>query len=159
MVERLRSLVWYAFLLALFMVLYHVGSSYTLVVVDDDLTYMQPTLRGGAIHLLNRRRAAVKSLEPDDLIVFRVLGANKELNRMFGRVLAVPKMTVSVREGRLLVNGDDAAALPPELSLVGGVIVPRDTVFVVFDASSAPRLSLARRLVPYRNIIGRLRRK
>ena len=155
MMDRLRTLIWYAALVAVILVLHYVAKTYTVVVVDEEYRFMEPTMGPRNTCFLDRSRSAVESLRADDLIVFQSYDGRKT-RRMFGRVLAGPGATVASRSGRILVGGSESADLPPELtSLDTGLIVPRDTVFVTFDSPRAS-LPLAKRLVAYRNIIGRI---
>jgi len=155
MMEKLRTLVWYSVLLVIILVLYRIASTYTVAIVDEDCTLMEPSLAAKSICFLNRRRPVVESLAPNDLIAFEFYDGRR-LQRVFGRVMATPGMTVSGRNGRLLVDGAEAGSLPPELGILEtGLIVPRSTVFVGFDAKDAD-FALANRLVPYRKILGRV---
>jgi len=156
MFEKIRSLIWYTVLLVLFLVVYHIGTSYTVTIVAEGFSYMEPTLKAKGTYVLDRRQSTVRSLQKDDLIAFEVMDRGR-LKRTFARVLASPGKTVSVREDRLLVDGNDVAEAPRHIAtLHTGLIVPRDTVFIGFDSSRAPDLPLAKRLVAYRAIFGRV---
>ena len=151
---KLRTVIWYTIVLIVFFALYHVGSTYTIVIVDDGFTYMVPTIKPRSTHIIDRRRSRVLALERDALVVFKVIDAGK-VKRMFGRAVAVPGMTVLVEGGRVLVDRKDVGPAPKGLDVVAtGLIVPRDTVFMGFDSVRAPKLPLAARLIPYRDIIG-----
>ncbi len=159
MFEKIRSLIWYTVLLVLFLVVYHIGTSYTVAIVAEGFSYMEPTLKAKGTYVLDRRQSTVRSLQKDDLIAFEVMDRGR-LKRTFARVLASPGKTVSVREGRLLVDGNDVAEAPRRIATLDtGLIVPRDTVFIGFDSSRAPDLPLAKRLVAYRAVLGRVRGK
>jgi hypothetical protein len=152
----LRTIIWYAILLVMLLVLYHVGTSYRIAVVEEHFTYMQPTIDPKGIYLIDRRDSTRFSLSSDDIIAYRVV-QDEEIRRTFGRVLARPGSTVSVRGERVVVDGRGVADFRGrETTLRTGLIVPRDTVFVIFDSDRAPDLPLSKRLVPYRDIIGRV---
>jgi signal peptidase I len=156
MMGRLRNLIWYAFLLVLFLVLYHVGTSFTIALVADDLSYMEPTLEGGDTCFLDRRRSTRMSLAGGDIVCFNIVD-DEGPQKTFGRVIALPGMTISVRDGRLLVDGENVGTAPDERRVLAtGLIVPRNTVYVGFDSIKRGRIPLAKRLVPYRDIIGRV---
>ena len=156
MMERLRELIWYTVLLVVVLVAYHLGTSYTVALVAGGYRSMQPTLDSGEVCFLDRRRATVTSLEKDDVIAYRIVRAEK-FEQTFGRVIAAPGATVSVRDDRLLVDGADVARAPKRLPVLStGLIVPRATVFIVLDSAGAGGLPLADRLVPYRDILGRV---
>ena len=156
MMATLRTLVWYAVVVVVFLVLYHFVTSYGLVIVDARFTYMKPALKPGAIEVIDRRASMVRSLARDDVIAYQLYKDDRVV-RQFGRVLALPGSTVSVRDGRLVVEGNPAAAAPEGLSMLGlGLIVPRDTVFVMFDTLGPPNIPLSHRLVRYRDILGRI---
>ena len=144
-------------LLVLVLVVYYLATSFAVVVVDEDATYMRPTLEPGGMRLLDRRRSRLLDLAADDIIVYRAVDSEHRTTRRFGRIAAGPGATVSVREQDLLVNGSRVTRAPSGLeTLSTGLIVPRNSVFIVLDGSGAPALPLRERLVPRRNIIGRM---
>lgn len=156
MMATLRTLVWYTVVGVVFLVLYYFVTSYALVIVDAGFTYMQPALKSGAIEAIDRRASTVRSLARDDVIAYQVYKDDR-IARQFGRVLALPGATVSVRDGRVEVEGNAVATAPEGLSMLGlGLIVPRDTVFVMFDTVGPPNIPLSHRLVRYRDILGRI---
>ena len=155
MIAKLQTLIWYAICIVVLLVLYHVATSYTLVVIDEGYRYMEPTLKPQSTHFLDKSRSGVLSLGRDDLVAYRICDGRKT-QRMFGRVLALPGTTVSVRNGDLLVEGAKTGRAPRALGVLKtGLLVPRDTVFVSFDSSKGDVVPVSQRLVPYRSIIGR----
>lgn len=156
MMDKIRTLILYTVALVLLLVVYHVATSFTFVVVDEGYRYMEPAVEQREVKLVDKRRSTILSLAPDDVIVYTVLYRDRVM-RMFGRVAALPGATVSVRNKRLLVEGKDAATAPKQLDLLRtGLMVPRETVFVTFDSSRGRRIPISQRMVPYRNIIGRM---
>ncbi len=160
MMERIRTLIWYGAVILLIIICYHVASSYAVVLVDEKFTAMKPTIQPNGICFLNRKPSAVSSLATDDVIAFTVFDGREEV-RLFARVLAASGQMVSVRGARLFVDGNDTAKAPRGLEALeaGILIVPRETVFVVFDVANVMRFSLSKRLVPCRSIIGRVMNK
>ncbi len=155
MLERLQIWLWYALLLGLFLSAYAVTTNFSLTLVDSDFRLMRPTIDGGNVQVLDRRRSAIRSLERDDVICFQVRERD-DTERIFGRVLATPRSTVSYRDRRLVVDGHDVADAPDELAVLQtNLVVPRDTVFVVFDSPSG-EFPLSQRLVRKADIIGRV---
>ena len=158
--ERLRELIWYGVVLVVLFGAYHVATSYGIALADREFGYMQPTVEPGSMCFIDRRAGPGRALEMYDVIAFEVYQKDK-VKRFFGRVLAMPGSTVYVRteskEKKLIVGGDEVATAPKGLAdlLRTGLIVPRDTVFVGFDRSDA-KFPLSQRLVPYRNVIGRV---
>jgi len=157
MMERIRTLIWYGAVILLIIICYHLASSYAVALVDEKFIAMKPTLQPNGICFLNRKPAVMSSLATDDVIAFEVFDGREQV-RLFGRVIAASGQMVSIRGGRLLVDGNDTAKAPPGLEALetGSLIVPRETVFVVFDAANAMPLPLSKRLVPFRSIIGRV---
>jgi hypothetical protein len=164
MMERIRELIWYATVLVLFVVLYNVASRYRMAVVDQNFKLMVPVIEPGDFHAIDCGDRARNQPMPDDIIAFRSPNRRDpaQMDRMFGRVAAVPGSTVTVREGRLLVDGTEVADAPPELEVLAtGMVVPRRMVLVVFDADQGGGrrrvfTPLTKRLVPFRDIIGRV---
>lgn len=156
MMARIQSLIFYAAAMALLLVAYHVATSFAFAVVDEGYRYMEPTVQARETLLLDTRRSTVTELKTDDLIAYRTIYRSKAM-RMFGRVAALPGMTISVHKKRLLVEGTDVSPVGKGLAVLRtGLMVPRETVFVVFDSPLGQRVSLSQRLIPYRNIIGRM---
>ncbi len=156
MYDRFRTLINYSVVFIILFVIYHFATGFTLVIVDEGYTQMEPTLEEQSTFFMDRRESQMSSLTTDALIVFKVNAEGQE-KRMFGRVLATPGMTVSVQGGQLLVDGKQAASTPSSVQVLEtGLIVPREMVFIGFDSPRAGNLSLAQRLVPCRNIIGRI---
>lgn len=156
MMARIQSLIFYAAAMALLLVAYHVATSFAFAVVDEGYRYMEPTVQARETLLLDTRRSTVTELKTDDLIAYRTIYRSKAM-RMFGRVAALPGMTISVRNKRLLVEGTEVSPVGKGLDVLRtGLMVPRETVFVVFDSPLGQRVSLSQRLIPYRNIIGRM---
>ena len=157
---KLGTLIWYAILLVFFLIMYYVGSGFTVALVDDGFAYMSPTLPPKTICLLDRRGSTARRLDKDDVIAFQIFPSAKgqtEPQRWFGRVLARAGATLSVRGGRLLADGTDVGPAPKRLKVLEtDLLVPRATVFVGFDSSSDPELLLADRLVPLRTFLGRV---
>ena len=160
MMERIRTLIWYGVVILLIIICYHVASSYAVALVDEKFIAMKPTIQPNGVCFLNRKPAGISSLATDDVVAFNAFNGREEV-RLFARVLAASGQMVSIRGGRLLVDGNDTAGAPHGLEALetGSMIVPRETVFVVFDAANAMPLSLSKRLVPFRNIIGRVMNK
>ncbi|MFW6158415.1 MAG: signal peptidase I [Planctomycetota bacterium] len=155
MIERLQILIWYALVLILFLVIYAVTTSFNVAIVDAEFRGMEPTIEGGSIQVVDRRHSTIRSLERDDVVCFRVHKRDKT-KKLFGRVLATSGSTVSYREKRLVVDGQEVADAPDELAVLQtGLIIPRDTVFAVFD-STRGGLPLADRLVRYADVVGRV---
>lgn len=155
MMARIQTLIFYAAAMALLLVAYHIATSFGFAIVDEGYRYMEPTLQARETVMLDKRRSTVTNLNTDDLIAYRAVYRGKVM-RMFGRVVALPGMTVSFRKQRLLVEGGDVAPAPKELDVLStGLTVPRETVFIVFDSLLGQRVALSQRLVPYRNVIGR----
>ncbi len=155
MLARLQIWLWYAFLLGLFLIVYAVTTNFSVTLVDSDFRLMRPTIDGGTVQIMDRRRSTIRSLERDDVICFQIREQDST-ERIFGRVLATPRSTVSYRDQRLVVDGHDVADAPNELELLQtNIVVPRDTVFVVFDSPSG-RFPLSRRLVRQADIVGRV---
>ncbi len=153
---HLRTIIWYTLVLILVIVLYSVGRNYTAVIVEGEFKAMQPTVDSGGLYFVHRTHSTGAGLSRDAIIVYKTLERDK-VKRGFARVLATPGATISARKGRLLVDGQDVAPAPPDAAtLETGLIVPRDMVFIGFDASNPPLLPLSKLLVPYRNIIGRV---
>ncbi|MFH1731156.1 MAG: S26 family signal peptidase [Planctomycetota bacterium] len=156
MMARIQSLIFYAAAMALLLLAYHVATSFAFAIVDEGYRYMEPALQARETLLLDTRRSTITELKTDDLIAYRTIYRSKPM-RMFGRVAALPGMTISVRKERLIVEGADVAPAGKDLDVLRtGLMVPRETVFVVFDSPLGQRVSLPQRLVPYRNIIGRM---
>ncbi len=156
MMQKLQTLICYAIVLVVLVVLYYIATSFAVAIVDEKFTRMEPTLESGGTYFLDRRSSTVTSLSRDDLIAYKIMHKQKT-KRMFGRVLALPGATVRVSDKKLLVNGDETANAPRSIStLKTGLLVPRDTVLVGFDSQKRGRISLSQRLVPYRSIIGRV---
>jgi hypothetical protein len=155
MMHRIQTLIFYTAALVLLLVVYHFATSFGFAVVDEGYRYMEPTVGQRETLLLDKRRSTVVSLERGDLIAYTSVYRDRTM-RMFARVAALPGMTISVRDQRLLVEGDDVAPAPRELNLLQtGLMVPRDSVFVIFDSPLGKRIPVPQRLVPYRNILGR----
>jgi hypothetical protein len=155
----IQQFVWYVFVIALMLAVIHVGQSYSVVIVDEDFHAMEPNLEPRSTHILVRTDEAIRSPQVNDLIVFTVrLG--REEQRWFGRVSATPGMTVTTKDDRILVDRENVAQKPRRMAdLEHGLIVPRDTVLVTLDnLKKQPRdFPLSKRLVPTRDILGRLR--
>ena len=159
MFDAIRTLIWYSVLLVLLLVVYNLGTSYTVAVVDKHFHEMAPTIEAGSTLLLDRSRSALRSIDVDDVIAYKAHGRDK-IETHFGRVLATPGNNVSLRGNRLLVDGREVADAASGMSVLEtGLIVPSEMVFVVFDASRARAAPVAERLIPYRNIIGRVTSK
>jgi len=156
MMARIQSLIFYAAAMAILLVAYHVATSFAFAIVDEGYRYMEPTVQARETLVLDTRRGTVTDLKTDDLIAYRTVYRSKAM-RMFGRVAALPGMTISVRKKKLLVEGTEVSPVGKDLDVLRtGLMVPRETVFVVFDSPLGQRVSLPQRLVPYRNIIGRV---
>ena len=156
MLHRLQMFIWYSVIVTLLLVLHYVATGFTLIVVDDGYKHMLGELEPRQTKVLDQRPSAVLSLEEYDVIAYRLSGGRT--GRMFGQVLALPEEEVTVRGGQILVGGDPRGEkVPPALSVLKtGLIVPRETVLVTFPAHSADHVPLADRLVPYRDILGRI---
>jgi hypothetical protein len=156
--QHIQQFLWYVFLIALALVVIYVGRSYSIAIVDEGFRFMEPTLEPRSTHILVRTDEAVRTPEVDDIIAFRIKRGSRE-ERWFARVAAIPGMTIATQGDELLVDRRTIGARPSRMAdLEHGLIVPRDTVFIVLDAKKEPRqFTLAKRLVPTRNILGRLR--
>jgi signal peptidase I len=156
MMARIQTLIFYAACIVLLLVVYHFATSFAFAIVDEGYRYMEPKISSRETVLVDKRRGTVRELAPDDVIVYETVYRKKSM-RMFGRVVATSGMTLTVRKNRLMVEGSDAAPAPKVFSLLKtGVMVPRETVFVIFDSPDGDRVSISQRVVPFRNIIGRV---
>lgn len=152
----LRTIIWYAAIIVLLLVVYSIGSSYTAVIVEGEFKAMRPTMDSGGLYFIDRRSSTITNIPRDAIIVYKTLGRDN-LERGFARVMATAGSTVSTRWGRLMVDGQDVAPAPPEITTLDtGIIVPRNMVFIGFDTNSPPVLPLSKLLVSHRNIIGRV---
>ncbi len=152
----LRIIIWYAIVIVLLLVVYSIGSSYTAVIVEGEFRAMQPTVDSGGLYFVDRRSSTITHMPRDAIIVYKTVERDK-VKRGFARVLATAGSVVSTRKGRLVVDGQDVAPAPPQIATLDtGMIVPRDMVFIGFDASNPPALPLSKLLIPHRNIIGRV---
>jgi hypothetical protein len=161
MMEKIRELIWYAAVLVLFIVLYNVASRYRLAIVDQHFNMMAPAIKSGGFYGLDCGEDARRAPAPDSIIAFSVVDErdSAKTKRVFGRVVAIPGTTVTALNDRVLVDGTEVANAASELAVLRtGLLVPRNTVLVVFDAEGTGRhgLPLSRRLVPFRDIIGRV---
>ena len=155
MLMRVQTLIFYAVIMVLLIAAYHVATGFAFAIVEDGFRFMEPTVDPRETVLLDKRSSTIRSLQPDDVIAYSAIQSGKTV-RMFGRVAAIQGMTVTVRDGRLLVEGSDRAYAPRVLALLKtGLMVPRETVFVIFDSRTGRKVSLSQRLVPYRSILGR----
>ena len=156
MMARIQTLIFYAACIVLLLVVYHFATSFAFAIVEEGYHLMEPEIDARETLLIDKRRSTVRELSPDDLVVYRTTYRNRTM-RMFGRVVATPGMTLTVRNKRLMVEGSDAAPAPRDFSLLNtGVMVPRETVFVIFDSRDGDRVPISQRIVPFRNIIGRV---
>lgn len=154
--EYIKTAIWYAIVLTVMFAVYYVGSTYTLLIVDDDFVWMEPIIEPKSTHFVMRGDEVIKQLKTNDIVAYWAVRDN-QIKRMLGRVLAAPGETISARNNKLLVNGLEAGELPDGMQLVEtGIIVPRECVFVIFDSPRARNLALDKHLVPYRDIYGRL---
>ncbi len=101
--------------------------------VDGDS--MEPSLSHGDRLLLTK---SYETPRRGDVIAFHIAGAPPRAKRALKRVVAVPGDSVEVREGIATVNGvresgDDVIADQYFRKIVGPLIVPSGTVFVLGD--------------------------
>ncbi len=156
MMARIQTLIFYALMIALLVILYHVVASFGFVIVGDSYRNMETAIKAKETLLIDQRSGLVELLKVHDIIAYSVTVRGKR-TQMFGRVIALPGSTVSVRERRLLVEGTDVAPASKELKLLEtGLMVPRNTVFVTFDSPHGASVPITQRLVPFRKIIGRV---
>ena len=156
MMDRIRTLIFYSVAFVLLLIVYHYATSFGFVTVDEGYRIMEPAVTQREVKLVDKRRDTVLSLEPGDIIAYTSIHQDRK-KRMFGRVLALPGSIISVRGKHMLVDGDEAARFRRRLAVLEtGMMVPRETVFVTFDATRGVNISIAQRMVPYRNIIGRM---
>ena len=118
---------------------------------------MVPTLRIGDRVLVNKFIYRFAQPERGDIIVFEsVEGGGEDLIK---RVVGVPGDKISVRGGRLLVNGERQREpfvykKYPDRSSSGATTVPEDHVFVMGDNRANSRDSRYFGTVPERKIEG-----
>lgn len=156
MMDRIRTFIFYSVVLALLLVVHHVATSFTFVAVDEGYRFMEGAVDQRDVRLVDKRQSTILSLEPGDVIAYTTTSSDAT-KRMFARVVALPGATIRVQNKRMLVEGEDAAPAPKRLNMLEtGLMVPRESVFVTFDSPRGDKIPLAQRVVPYRNIIGRM---
>lgn len=93
---------------------------------------MEPTIRPGT-HVWTRPVSGA-SVKPGEIVVLR-LPSNASLpgSRAISRVVAVAGQTVTVRGGRLFVDGRDEGPAPIQFGGPKTITVPPDAVYVIGD--------------------------
>ena len=169
--DILGSVVFYAGMGILMLLLVRLGTKYGVEKVPQEFTRMQPRLERGGNVFINKHARRPQDLEYEDIIVFRKPPWKRvSYNIEFGRVVGKPGDLVELtgsklyraerRDGKLetkqpvtepYLNPRDR---PADFS---AFIVPRNTVLVLFD-DRHHREALRDLLVPVRSIYGRVLR-
>lgn len=157
MMEHIRSVIWYTTLVAVLLVLHHIVTTYRVAVVPTEFTQMEPAIKAGSMCIYKCGKSITNDIERNDIVAFEVEGDAK-FQRYFGRVIALPGTEVVIRDSRYTADSGDLGPAPKDLSLLAtGFIIPKDTILIGFDTETD--FSLTKRLVPFRNVIGRVIRK
>lgn len=167
--DLISSILFYAGVFLISMLLIRVGSRYGFYSVHQDFRLMEPRLQRGSHVFLDRARRLPEELTYGNIIMYRRPAWKRAAyNNAFGRVLGKPGDVVEMRNHRLyraerregtlapleMVSEPyvDPRDLPQDFS---AFLVPRNTVFVLHD-NRRRREPLRNLIVPARAIRGRV---
>lgn len=134
--EKIKSLIWYATIMLLMIGLYYVGRTYSIGMIED-FRLMEPVIKPNSMILIKKGTSVIRNLKRDDIIVYWRTLDGKTSMRIAGRIAALPGqiITVNLKEKRVYVDGVSIANAPAGIEVLEtGIIIPRDTAFVMFDS-------------------------
>lgn len=167
--DIISSVIFYTILVAVTVLLLHLGTRYGCGKVPQEFTRMQPRIERGANLFVNKHARDPADLEYGEIIMYRKpLWKRASYSYEFARMLGKPGDMVRLsgnklfraerREGKLEPEHEvderylDGRHRPADFS---ALVVPRNTVFVLFDDRSH-REPLRDFLIPVRAIYGRV---
>ncbi len=158
--EHLREIIRAAGLLAfaaVVVIMLSMARKFGCAKVPDDYKRMETAVTAGERLFIRRDAQTLGDVPVGTVIVYRSLGAQRA--NVIGRVVAHPGQVVAARERVYYVDGRKLTtrAKPKSVGDFDDLIVPRDCVFIGFDAGSTARLNAC--IVPLHNIIGKVTTK
>ncbi|MBM4040762.1 MAG: signal peptidase I [Planctomycetes bacterium] len=167
--DVISSVIFYTILVALTFGLLRVGTQYGCGKVPQEFTRMQPRLERGANLVVNKYACDPAGLEYGDIIMYRrPQWKRASYSYEFARLLGKPGDVVRLAGNKLYRQERREGKLEPEHQVderyldlrhrpvdFSALVVPRNTVFVLFDDRSH-REPLRDFLVPVRAIHGRV---
>jgi len=129
---------------------------------------MEPTLEVGDRVLVNKISYDIEDVDRGDIVVFErpASWGTSDIEDLIKRVVALPGETVSVVDGRLLIDGEpveegylpDGTTTPaffPESGCVPECTVGPDEIFVLGDHRSNSEASNRFGALPFESVVGR----
>jgi len=168
--DIISSVIFYGGVLALSLLLIHVGSTYGWQKVHERYRAMEPRLHRGHYVWINKRARRPESIDHNDIIMYRrPLWKHAPYTYEFGRVIGKPGDVVELRDNAKIYRAvRREGKLGPKESLTehyvselhhpeefSEFIVPRNTIFVMPDRRTV-RPPLRNLLVPIRSIYGKV---
>jgi signal peptidase I len=167
--DIISSVIFYAGLVGVSLLLVRLGTQYGLEKVPQEFTRMQPRLERGGHLWVNKYVHHPEDLEYGDIIMYRrSLWKRASYSYEFARVLGKPGDVVRLTGTKLFRADRREGKLEPEHQVqesylnprdrptdFSAFVVPRNTLFVLFDDRSH-REPLRDFLVPVRAVQGRV---
>jgi len=168
--DVISSIIFYGLIIVILTVIVRVGRTYGWAKVDEEFKEMEPGIGRGEYMWINKRACKVEDIRHNDMIVYR-RPPWKRVNwtTEVARVIGLPGDLVRLRFTQIFraerqKDGQLAEEAPVTEYYVapyqrpqdfGQFMVPRNTVFVMFDQRRG-RQELRNLIVPERSILGKV---